>query len=124
MRSLKVTPENFENQLQTVKEEKRSSIDNQPYAPAELKLGELSLIIGTMAHPVIGDFKDLEDSSIEMCGIFSAPTMHQTTQSWLSLAILTRRRCIRWWKNISPPLPDSQSPPPVVTEPEQKQRST
>jgi zinc protease len=65
MRSLKVTPENFENQLQTVKEEKRSSIDNQPYAPAELKLGELTFDNWSNAHPVIGDFKDLEDSSIE-----------------------------------------------------------
>jgi len=65
MRSLKVTPENFENQLQTVKEEKRSSIDNQPYAPAELKLDELAFDNWANAHPVIGDFQDLDNSSIE-----------------------------------------------------------
>src|SRR5579875_1420474 len=41
MRSLKVTEENFKNQLETVKEEKRSRIDNQPYTPAALKFEEL-----------------------------------------------------------------------------------
>lgn len=64
MRSLKVTPENFENQLQTVKEEKRSHIDNQPYVPAALKLEEVTFDNWANAHPVIGSFEDLEASSI------------------------------------------------------------
>jgi zinc protease len=64
MRSLKVTPENFENQLQTVKEEKRSHIDNQPYVPAALKLEEVTFDNWSNAHPVIGSFEDLEASSI------------------------------------------------------------
>ena len=33
MRSLKVTRENFENQRDTVKEERRMRVDNAPYAP-------------------------------------------------------------------------------------------
>jgi zinc protease len=65
MRSLKVTPENFENQLQTVKEEKRSSIDNQPYMPAALKLEETIFDNWTNSHPVIGYFEDLEASTID-----------------------------------------------------------
>ncbi len=65
MRSLKVIPENFENQLQTVKEEKRSSIDNQPYAPAAIKLEETIFDNWNNAHPVIGYFEDLEASSID-----------------------------------------------------------
>ena len=36
MRSLKVTQENFENQLQTVIEEKKQSYDNRPYGLAYL----------------------------------------------------------------------------------------
>ena len=64
MRSLKVTPENFENQLQTVKEEKRLSIDNQPYLPAAVKMEELVYDNWANAHPTIGDFEDLEASSI------------------------------------------------------------
>ncbi|MBS1995767.1 MAG: insulinase family protein, partial [Cyanobacteria bacterium SZAS LIN-2] len=42
MRSLKVTPENFINQLETVKEEKRLRIDNQPYAPSNIRIEELT----------------------------------------------------------------------------------
>ena len=65
MRSLKVTPENFENQLQTVKEEKRSRIDNQPYVPASIKLEELVYDNWANSHPTIGTFEDLEASSTE-----------------------------------------------------------
>lgn len=64
MRSLKVTEENFKNQLETVKEEKRMRIDNQPYSPASLKVDELTFDNWTNAHPVIGSFEDLEASSI------------------------------------------------------------
>ena len=65
MRSLKVTPENFENQLQTVKEEKRAHVDNQPYVPAAIKLEETIFDNWNNAHPVIGYFEDLEASSID-----------------------------------------------------------
>jgi predicted Zn-dependent peptidase len=65
MRSLKVTPENFENQLQTVKEEKRSRIDNQPYVPASIKMEELVYDNWVNGHPTIGSFEDLEASSID-----------------------------------------------------------
>lgn len=64
MRSLKVTAENFQNQLETVKEEKRLRIDNQPYIPANLKLEETVFDNWQNSHPVIGSFEDLEASSI------------------------------------------------------------
>lgn len=65
MRSLKVTPDNFKNQLDTVKEEKRSRIDNQPYAPASIKLEELAFDNWSNGHATIGDFADLEASSVK-----------------------------------------------------------
>ncbi len=64
MRSLKVTEENFHNQLETVKEEKRSRIDNQPYTPAALRFEELLFDNWSNAHAVIGSFEDLEASSV------------------------------------------------------------
>lgn len=64
MRSLKVTEENFKNQLETVKEEKRLRIDNQPYVPAELELEELIFDNWSNSHPVIGYFEDLESSTV------------------------------------------------------------
>ncbi|HMO23562.1 MAG TPA: insulinase family protein, partial [Candidatus Melainabacteria bacterium] len=54
MRSLKVTEENFKNQLDTVKEEKRLRIDNKPYVPAELEMEDLVFDNWSNAHPVIG----------------------------------------------------------------------
>jgi predicted Zn-dependent peptidase len=65
MKSLKVTPENFKNQLETVKEEKRLRVDNQPYVPAGIKLEELAFDNWANQHPTIGYFEDLEASSVE-----------------------------------------------------------
>lgn len=65
MRSLKVTPEKFANQLETVKEEKRLRVDNQPYAPASIKLEEMAFDNWSNGHPPIGYFEDLEASSVE-----------------------------------------------------------
>lgn len=65
LRSLKVTAENFRNQLETVKEEKRSRIDNKPYSPAYIKLHELVFDNWKNAHPTIGSFEDLESSGVE-----------------------------------------------------------
>ncbi len=65
MRSLKVTPENFKNQLETVKEEKRQSIDNQPYMPAAIKLEELLFDNWSNQHPVIGSFEDLDAAKVD-----------------------------------------------------------
>lgn len=65
MRSLKVTEENFKNQLETVKEEKRLRIDNKPYVPAELEMEELIFDNWTNAHPVIGYYEDLEASTAD-----------------------------------------------------------
>ncbi len=64
MRSLAVTDKNFKNKLETVKEEKRMRIDNQPYSPAALRFDELLFDNWTNAHPVIGSFEDLEASSV------------------------------------------------------------
>lgn len=65
MRSLKVTPDNFKNQLDTVKEEKRMRVDNQPYAPSSVRLEELAFDNWGNGHPTIGYFEDLEASSVK-----------------------------------------------------------
>src|ERR1700682_3628905 len=42
MRSLNLTQANFENQRKTVQEERRQSLDNQPYGRANLEIDNLS----------------------------------------------------------------------------------
>ncbi|MDH4046139.1 MAG: insulinase family protein [Gemmatimonadota bacterium] len=62
MRSLAITDENFENQRETVKEERRLRVDNQPYAAAfteGLATGFDSTSCFGYSHTVIGSMDDL-----------------------------------------------------------------
>ena len=66
MRSLAITQENFENQRQTVMEERRQRIDNQPYIPSMLRINELAYgDYWPYAHSTIGDMQDLLDAPLE-----------------------------------------------------------
>ena len=66
MRSLAITQENFENQRQTVMEERRQRIDNQPYVPSMLRINELAYgDYWSYAHSTIGDMQDLIDAPLE-----------------------------------------------------------
>jgi len=66
MRSLAVTQANFENQRQTVMEERRQRIDNQPYVPSMLRINELAYgDYWPYAHSTIGDMQDLVDAPLE-----------------------------------------------------------
>ena len=68
MRSLAVTVENFENQREVVKEERRMRVDNQPYAPA-FSEGVTLLFDSTdcfpYSHSVIGSMADLDAGEVE-----------------------------------------------------------
>lgn len=66
MKSLAITQDNFENQRQTVMEERRQSYDNQPYAKSWLRINELSFgDYFPYAHSTIGDMKDLEAAPLK-----------------------------------------------------------
>jgi len=65
MKSLAITQANFENQRQTVMEERRQSYDNQPYAKSWLRINELAYgDYFPYAHSTIGDMKDLENAPL------------------------------------------------------------
>ena len=68
MRSLAVTQATFENQRQTVKEERRMRVDNQPYQKAfqdALTMPFDSTTCFAYAHTVIGDMADLDSAKVE-----------------------------------------------------------
>ncbi|MBN1652975.1 MAG: insulinase family protein [Deltaproteobacteria bacterium] len=66
MRSLKITQENFENQRQTVMEERRQSYDNQPYRQSMLRINELAYgDYWPYAHSTIGDMQDLQNAPLK-----------------------------------------------------------
>ncbi len=64
MRSLQVSRENFENQRQTVIEEKKQSYDNRPYGPSHLRFDALAYENWAYGHPVIGSVEDLKKASL------------------------------------------------------------
>ncbi len=65
MRSLAVTPENFENQRSVVKEERRQRIDNQPYGAAFLASDTLAYDFVPYRHTVIGRMVDLDNGTVD-----------------------------------------------------------
>jgi zinc protease len=65
MRSLAITPENLTNQKEAVKQERRLSFDNQPYATAIVdKWPQLAFQNWQSSHSLIGSFEDLNAATI------------------------------------------------------------
>lgn len=65
MRSLVITEEKFENQRETVKEERRQGIDNQPYGESFLVSDTLAYDGWPYSHTVIGRMVDLDAAEVE-----------------------------------------------------------
>ena len=68
MRSLAITQENLDNQRETVKEERRLRLDNQPYAWAIFEAPYLtydSTTCFSYAHSVIGSMANLDAAGVE-----------------------------------------------------------
>jgi len=65
MRSLALTQDNFENQRDTVKEERKSHVDNAPYGLAFLMLDDLAYENWSYKHSVIGSMDDLDGANLQ-----------------------------------------------------------
>ena len=65
MRSLAITQPNLDNQRAVVQEERRQSIDNQPYGHAELDIDGLSYDNFAYKHSTIGSMDDLNHASLQ-----------------------------------------------------------
>jgi zinc protease len=66
MRSLSITDENLKNQKEAVKQERRLSFDNQPYATAIVDVWPTVMYRNWQSsHSLIGSFEDLNAASVE-----------------------------------------------------------
>jgi zinc protease len=66
MRSLAINDENLKNQKEAVKQERRLSFDNQPYATAIVDVWPTLMYRNWQSsHSLIGSFEDLNSSSVE-----------------------------------------------------------
>lgn len=86
MRSLAVTPENFENQRETVKEERRQSYEDRPYALSMLRINELAYGgYWPYSHSTIGDMQDLDNAPLEAVQQFFS-TWYKPNNAVLSIS--------------------------------------
>jgi zinc protease len=66
MRSLAINEENLKNQKEAVKQERRLSFDNQPYATAIVDIWPTLMYQNWQSsHSIIGSFEDLNAASVE-----------------------------------------------------------
>lgn len=66
MRSLAINQDNFANQKEAVKQERRLSFDNQPYATALVDLWpQLAFRNWANSHSLIGSFEDLNAATVD-----------------------------------------------------------
>jgi predicted Zn-dependent peptidase len=66
MRALNITPENLQNQKEAVKQERRLSFDNQPYATAIVDVWpQIAFRNWQNSHSLIGSFEDLEAATVD-----------------------------------------------------------
>ena len=64
MKSLAITKDNLENQQHAVQEERRSSVDNQPYGKTFEAVDDLAYDNPNYEHSVIGSMADLSAASV------------------------------------------------------------
>lgn len=86
MKSLAITQSNFENQRQTVMEERRQSYDNRPYMQSMLRINELAFgDYFPYAHSTIGDMQDLINTPLSAVQEFF-DTYYTPSNAVLSIA--------------------------------------
>ncbi|MFI5311143.1 MAG: M16 family metallopeptidase [Gemmatimonadales bacterium] len=119
MRSLAVTPENLKNQIETVKEERRLRVDNQPYAKAIWE-GTLQAFdpatCFSYGHSLVGSMTDLEAAKVEDVQAFFrqyyAPNNVTLTVVGDFVPADARRQIAGYFGAI----PRQPSPPPVTCD--------
>lgn len=126
MRALAITEENLANQKEAVKQERRLSFDNQPYATAIVdRWPELAFRNWHNSHSLIGSFEDLDAATVDDVAAFFR-THYAPNNAVLAIAgdvqAAEARRLVEAYFGDIPSQP--QPPRPDLSEPEQKEART
>ncbi|MFN7016066.1 MAG: M16 family metallopeptidase [Fimbriimonadales bacterium] len=123
MRSLQVSQENLDNQRAVVKEERRLSVDNQPYARALERLREIAYDNFANQHSIIGTMEDLDNASLADVQAFFR-TYYAPNNAILVVAGDYEGATAREWiERYFADIPSQPAPPPVdVSEPDRQER--
>jgi predicted Zn-dependent peptidase len=119
MRSLEITAANFENQRNAVQEERRLSVDNQPYGKTFEVLGELAYENFAYEHSVIGSMADLSAATVDDVAAFFK-TYYAPNNAVVSIVgdvdtKVTLEKVRKYFESIpsqpAPPVVDAREPP-------------
>jgi predicted Zn-dependent peptidase len=119
MRFLAITQENFENQRETVKEERRLSVDNRPYGPVLFDGPALlfdSADCFAYAHTVIGTMDDLNAAKLEDVQAFFHTYYAPNNATLVVVGDFDRAELRRLITEYFADIPRRDPPPPVTCE--------
>ena len=119
MRSLAITAENLTNQKEAVKQERRLSFDNQPYATAIVDVFP-TLMFRNWAnnHSLIGSFEDLNAASVEDVSKFFKTHYAPNNAILTIVGDINKPEAKRWIEQYFSDIPSQPQPPkPDLTEP-------
>ena len=121
MRSLKINQGNFDNQRQTVQEERRQSYDNRPYGRTSEAVLETAYDNFAYKHSTIGSMEDLNAATLQDAADFFR-TYYAPNNAVLSLVgDFNTKVALALLKKYFESIPSQPPPPSVdVTEPAQK----
>jgi predicted Zn-dependent peptidase len=121
MRSLNINQANFDNQRQTVQEERRQNYDNRPYGKSYETVIQTAYDNFAYQHSTIGSMEDLNAATLDDAAEFFR-TYYAPNNAVLSLVgDFNTDAALALIKKYFEPIPSHPPPPPVdLTEPEQK----
>jgi zinc protease len=121
MRSLSIEQANLDNQRQAVQEERRQSVDNQPYGRTFEAMDELAYENPAYRHSVIGSMADLTAASVEDVAAFFK-TYYAPNNAILTISgDVNGANAIERVRKYFEAIPSQPDPPAVdVSEPPQK----
>src|SRR4051812_25272414 len=120
MKSLAITKENLENQINAVQEERRSGVDNQPYGKTFELLPELAYENFAYEHSVIGSMADLSAATVDDVADFFRMYYAPNNAILAIVGDVDIKTTLEKIKKYFSGIPRQPNPPPVdVTEPPQ-----
>jgi zinc protease len=121
MRSLNINQANFDNQRQTVQEERRRNYDNRPYGKSYEAVIQTAYDNFAYKHSTIGSMQDLNAATLEDAAEFFR-TYYAPNNAVLSLVgDFKTEAALALIKKYFEPIPSHLRPPAVdLSEPEQK----
>lgn len=120
MRALDITKENLQNQISTVKEERRQGVDNQPYGRTMEAFDDLAYENVNYKHSVIGSMADLEAATVEDVQAFFRTYYAPDNAALVIVGDVKPAECLAKVRQYFESIPSQPAPPePDMTEPAQ-----